>query len=588
MADLLSKFKQFQSSSKGKYSELYNRISQERDFLSGKQWSKEDDKFIAKSRNRVMVNVLSNQINSVSNQYAAFPFTWYTGEASIDQEIDRFFGTDSNRFAVDEALRDCVGHGLGILALGSDTDSSGNEVPVIYSVSDFDRVLLDGDITELDGSDAMEGALIDYRSREWIRVHMGEEFVPGKREKMMVTAASCATLVPIVTYYFLETDGCHMVTFVNERQNGDAQVLPIHRIPIFPVFGEMCWVDGKKSYRGLVDKGMPIQKIVNYSMTQLCERLALSPKPQWKGYLESFKDLDTYYKSAGTGENPIVPAQRLANDKTTVLPLPERCDNSVQYSDVRGIVEGSLGMLSSITGVDSRGLADATSDITATAVNYTAKVFQNNVRHYFSHLRTSFKALGDCVMVLMKHPEYTVEVAQGPENFMEMQVARAELTALMGVVEPNQKRALVNAILKTHPDNDVLAQLFADLNAIPAPTPMEEQAIATAQQMKVAIDQKDKEILQLTSRVEQMQRQLESMDKSYLFDLKKMELEHRYKQEDAILDAQLSQGADAEKAAAETAKAELSAEKEAISLEKEKVKASSEMARSIDAMFGGF
>jgi hypothetical protein len=262
MADLLSKFKQFQSSSKGKYSELYNRISQERDFLSGKQWSKEDDKFIAKSRNRVMVNVLSNQINSVSNQYAAFPFTWYTGEAKIDQEIDRFFGTDSNRFAVDEALRDCVGHGLGILALGSDTDSSGNEVPVIYSVSDFDRVLLDGDITELDGSDAMEGALIDYRSREWIRVHMGEEFVPGKREKMMVTAASCATLVPIVTYYFLETDGCHMVTFVNERQNGDEQVLPIHRIPIFPVFGEMCWVDGKKSYRGLVDKGMPIQKIV--------------------------------------------------------------------------------------------------------------------------------------------------------------------------------------------------------------------------------------------------------------------------------------------------------------------------------------
>lgn len=591
MNELLEKFRKFQSRSKSHFSELHDRIRSERDFLSGKQWDKSDDKFFPKTRKRIMVNVLSNQINSVANQYSAFPFTWYVGDPKIDKEIDDFFSTDSNRFAVDEALRDCVGHGLGVLALGTDTDASGVEVPVIYSVTDFNRILLDPDSTELDGSDAMEGGLIDYRSREWIRVHLGEEYLPSEDATMVVTNASCSTLVPIITYYWLDTDGCHMATFVNDVQQGTEQLLPLHRIPIFPIWGEVTWDGDKKTYCGLCEKGKPIQKVVNYAFTQLVERLALSPKPKWVAYLESFKNLDDYYKRAAYSDNPIIPAQRLANDNKTQLPMPTQVNNNVPFQDVQGIMEGTMGMLSSITGVDSKGLADVENDVTATAVNYTAKVFQNNIRHFFAHLRTSFKALGDCVMIMMGKVGVTVDVAQGPENYMEMQVARQELTALMGVVEPNQKRAIVNAILKTHPDNQILAQLFVELNAQPAPTAMEEQAMQTIQQMKQAIDGKDAQIMQLTAQLEQLKMQVESQDKSYLFDLKKMELEHRYKQEDAILNAQLSQGANTAKAQAEVEKAELGVQKEVVALQREEEKANLQhtetVSKLISGMFGG-
>ena len=587
MNELLEKFKKFQSRSKAHFTELYDRIKSERDFLSGKQWDKTDDKFFPKTRKRMMVNVLSNQFNSVANQYAAYPFTWFTGDAKLDKKVDDFFKIDSNRFAVDEALRDCVAHGLGVLALGTDTDPSGKEVPVIYSVTDFNRILLDPDSTELDGSDAMEGGLIDYRSREWIRVHLGEQYLPAEDAPMLVSDASCSELVPIITYYWLDTDGCHVVTFVNEEQQGDEMVVPLHRIPIFPVWGEVMWDGDKKTYCGLCEKGKPIQKVINYAFTQLVERLALSPKPKWIAYLESFKNLDDYYKRAAYSDNPIIPAQRLANDKTTQLPLPQRADNTIQFNDVQGIMEGTMGLLSSITGVDSKGLADVENDVTATAVNYTAKVFQNNVRHYFSHLRTSFKALGDCVMVMFGFSGVRVDVAQGPENYMEMQVARQELTALMGVVEPNQKRALVNAILKTHPDNEILAQLYVELNSMQAPTAMEEQAMQTIQQMKQAIDGKDQQIMQLTAQLEQLKMQQENQDKSYRFDLLKAQQQHEFKMQEMALQAQLNQGGDAVKAQAEAEKAEMSVEKEAISLEKEKMKAGVQMAQQIDAMFGG-
>ena len=601
--DVLNKFKKFAARSKSAFAEMYERIRSDRSYMSGEgQWTKEDDNFIAPTRNRVTVNVLANQVHSVANKYSSYPFTWYTGDETIDKEIDDFFSEDSNRFATEEALLDCVSFGLGVLCLGTDTTADGRNVPVIYAITDPERVMLDPDSTELDGSDAMEGALVDYRSKEWVRVHMGEEYLPNRKAKPVFDGAfSQPGLIPIVTYYWLDTDGCHVATFVNDveveekDENGEVvdSVLPFMRIPIFPVYGERSWTNSDKViYRGLIAKGKTVQKIVNYSMCQLIERLQLSPKPLFRGYMESFKGYDSYYKKIGSGQNPIAPAQRLANDGKTQLALPEVYNPNIQFADLQNITNGTMNMLSSITGVDSKGLADNESEITATAVMYTSQVFQNNIKHFFSHLRTSFKALGDTVMVLMGYNGLKIDVAQGPEAYMQLQVARQELSSLMGVVEPMQKGAIVNAILRTHPDNEILAQLYAELNAAPQPTQNEIQLQQLVEQMKTAIDNKDQEILALTAQVEAYQRSDKSQDKSHVYELEKMKLEHQYGMEDEILKAQLNQGADAEKEAteaerermrteADARKAALDIESKNISLETQKIKSASEIMNSL-------
>lgn len=601
--DVLNKFKKFAARSKSAFAEMYERIRSDRSYMSGEgQWTKEDDNFIAPTRNRVTVNVLANQVHSVANKYSSYPFTWYTGDQNIDKEIDDFFSEDSNRFATEEALLDCVSFGLGVLCLGTDTTADGRNVPVIYAITDPERVMLDPDSTELDGSDAMEGALVDYRSKEWVRVHMGEEYLPNRKAKPVFDGAfSQPGLIPIVTYYWLDTDGCHVATFVNDveveekDENGEVvdSVLPFMRIPIFPVYGERSWTNSDKViYRGLIAKGKTVQKIVNYSMCQLIERLQLSPKPLFRGYMESFKGYDSYYKKIGSGQNPIAPAQRLANDGKTQLALPEVYNPNIQFADLQNITNGTMNMLSSITGVDSKGLADNESEITATAVMYTSQVFQNNIKHFFSHLRTSFKALGDTVMVLMGHEGQKIDVAQGPEAYMQLQVARQELNSLMGVVEPTQKGAIVNAILRTHPDNEILAQLYAELNSEPQPTQNEIQLQQLVEQMRTAIENKDQEILSLTAQVEAYQRSDKSQDKSHVYELEKMKLEHQYGIEDEILKAQLNQGADAEKEAAEAErermrteadarKAALDIESKNISLETQKIKSASEIMNSL-------
>jgi hypothetical protein len=578
--EIIRKFKRFAARSKEAYSEMYDRIRKDRAFMSGEnQWSSEDDSFVEKTRNRIVVNVLSNQAHSVANRYSNYSYIWSTGDPKIDKEIDDFFAEDSNRFATEEALLDSVCFGLGVMALGTDTTADGRDVPVLYAIDDLERVMLDPDASELDYSDAVETALIDYRSKEWIRIHMGEQYVPEKRAKPVFTGAFCQKdLVPIITYYYLDTDGCHVATLVNDIlvEEETPTVLPIKRIPVFCVFGEKTWVDDKKIYQGLVAKGKTVQKVVNYCMLQLLDRLALSPKPQWRGYMESFKNYDSYYKRAGRGINPIIPAQRLANDKTSILPLPEPFQPRIEFADLQGIIDGTMNMMTSITGVDTKGLADSEGEITATAVMYTSQVFANNVKHFFSHLKTAFKSCGDVCMTLMGHAGVKISVVQGPEDQMQNQVARAELSALMGVVEPNQKRAIVNAILKTHPDNEILAELYADLNSIPQPTEMEMQAQQLIEQMKKAIDDKDQEILSLTQQLEEIQRSDQQQDKDQFFQLKKMELEHQYAVEDEILKAQLNQGLDADRAAIEAQREEIKleadAERAAIEAESGKMK----------------
>jgi len=592
--EIIRKFKKFAARSQEAYSEMYDRIREDRQFMSGHtQWTKNDDAFIEETRNRITCNVLSNQTHSVANKYSTFPYVWYTGEADIDREIDDFFSEDSNRFATEEALLSTVSFGLGIMALGSDTTADGREVPVIYSIDDLERCLLDPDAESLDYSDAMETALVDYRSNEWIRVHMGEQYVPDKRSKPVFTGAfGKKDLIPIITYYYLDTDGCHSVTLVNDivvtgvdeegNETVEDTVLPIKRIPVFPVFGEATWNENEqKVYQGLIAKGKTVQRIVNYCMVALVDRLALSPKPQWRGYMESFKNYDKYYKQAGSGRNPIIPAQRLANDKTTQLPLPEPYQPKIEFADLQGIIDGTMNMMTSITGVDTKGLADNEGEITATAVMYTSQVFQNNVKHFFSHLRTSFKALGDTCMVLMGHAGQKISIAQGPEASMQNQIARAELTALMGSVEPNQKRAIVNAILKTHPDNEILAQLYAELNSMQAPTEMEMQAQMLLQQMKETIEKKNEEIMSLTQQLEEYRRSNQSQIRSYEFELLKQRQAHEFKMEELAVEKELEAGADAGKLAADADKAQLDVENKAIDLEIKKTQANTETTKAI-------
>lgn len=554
--EIIDRFRDFRDRSKQQFAENYDSMREDRAFLNGDgQWSSKDSKFVQKSRYRQTVNVVSNNVNSVVNQYSLFGFTFYTGEPEEDRILDAFMKRPGNSVAASEGLKNSASLGLGVMVMGVEK----NGLPCIYSIQDFNRLILDPESTELDGSDMVEGALIDYRGRRWVELNYGPEYLPGEREQNIVPCRK--NMVPIVTYFVLEEGGCHVYTLINNHAE-DSGVLPIDRVPIFPIYGERYFDDdGDMHWTGMVAKGRSIQKVVNLSFTNLAERLSISPRPQWMGTVEAFKGLDNYYKDAATGNNPIVPYNRKTADGKEELKPPQRFDQSVQYEDVAGIIGNTLSLMGSVTGVDSHGLVDQNTMKTATEINYAAETFSTNIRHYMVHLQASMKSLGE-VLGVMLGLEGQVKVCQGPMEYLGLKQARAEIVQLIQVAEPNQKPALIDALIQTYPDNPTMGRLYAALHAVKAPTPMEMEMQQTVELMRQAIQEKDRQIKEMDSQLKYLEQMQQDQGKNREFELVKMQLQHQYGQEDEILKAQLSSGTDAEKAAIE-------AEREGMKLEAE-------------------
>ena len=557
---IVDKFRDFRDRSKRQFDGNYSTMREDRAFLNGEtQWNSKDSKFVQRSRYRQTVNVISNNVNSVVNQYSLFGFTFYTGNPEEDQILDRFMKMPGNSVCSSEALKNSASLGLGVMAIGFEK----NGLPCIYSIQDFNRIVLDPESVELDGSDMVEGALIDYRGKRWVELNYGYEYVPGERENNIVPCRK--GMVPIITYFVLEEQGCHVYTLINNRAE-DSGILPIDRIPIFPVYGERYFDDdGDMHWTGMVAKGRSIQKIVNLSVTQLAERLALSPKAQFMGTVDAFKNLDNYYKDAGSGNNPILPYNRMDKDRKVELQAPVRMDNTVQFQDISGIIGNTLGIMSSVTGVDSHGLVDQNTMKTATEINYAAETFSTNIRHYMVHLQASMKALGESLGVLLGI-EGQVKVCQGPMEYLGLKQARAEIVQLIQVAEPNQKQSLIDALIETYPDNPTMAKLYARLHSVPAPTQMEMEMQQTVELMKQKIESDQQVMQQMDQQIKYYEQQANNNDKNIQLELTKLQLNHEYDMENTILKAQLDQGVDANRAAIEEQRAVNKLESEAQSI----------------------
>lgn len=569
---IVDRFRDFRDRSKKQFDENYDAMRADRAYLNGEtHWDKKDSRYVSKARYRQTINVIKNNTNSVVNQYSLFPYTFYVGIPEQDQLFDGLMKRGGNSVASSEALRSSVSLGLGVLCMGMENDG----LPCIYSINDFNRIILDPESVELDGSDMTEAALIDYRGRRWVELNYGPEYLPGDRETNIVPCRQ--GMIPIITYFVLEEEGCHVYTLINNHAE-DSGVLPISRVPVFPVYGERWFDDdGDMHWSGLVEKARSIQKIVNLSVTQLAERLSISPKAQWRGTVAAFKGLDNYYKDAGQGNNPIVPY----NDKDEItgekLDPPERFDSQVQFGDLTEITGNVLNLMGSVTGVDSHGLVDQGTQKTATEISYAAESFSTNIRHFMVNLMASMRALGECLGAMLGIEEQ-VKIAQGPIEYMGLKQARAEIVQLIQVAEPNQKPALIDALIQTYPDNPTMANLYARLHSIPAPTPMEAQMQQTIEMMKQKIDTDAQQMQEMDKQIKYYETETRNSDKNIQLELTKMQYQHEAKMEEMALQAQLDGNQSAAQVQADTIKAQAEIEKQAIGLELAERKARTDIA----------
>lgn len=587
--EAIRSFHDFETRASASRETQIENIKEDRAVLSGDQWSKADNRKMGRGFVKRTINVTSNAVNAVVNNYIGFPYAYFSGDSELDGLLSAWLKTKSNERAVKEALFGSVAFGLNYICIGTDTvsDNQGSmEIPVVYTVPDIENVYFDPDSTELDGSDAIEAAIVELRSKNYIKAKYGEEFTErtGLMPFVNVSRNKNENTMAIVTYYKVEDGICNCYRMLGDKFLQEPVSTGLDRVPVIPVYGEQTWDDNDIIYQGIVRKATPIQRLINICFTQLGERMAQAPKPIFWTVPEAVEGFTEGIKTIQYNVNPLAFYNDRSADGKRELPAPIRMDNKVEFGDLTGIISSNLELMASITGVDSRGMFDNKTELTATEVLSSEKQYQTNIRHYFDNLRYSFKSMGEMILKLFGYGEVSLEVTQGPDEQMQRQVARNELITLAGIVPDQQKSALVDGILLSSGQNAILRDTYSRLHQIPAPTAMEDEMAMTIDQMKAAIEERDAKMQEMQQQLDFYEKSTVETDKNNQNQLLQKEIDHRYKQEDMILQAQLDQGLDANKAMADAQKSEMELEKQAIQLDTTRVKAAAEQTKAMASM----
>lgn len=588
--EVIELWKDFESRATAKRSTQISRIKEDREFISGDQWDRDDSRLIAASRPRRTINVLANSVNSTANSYANYPYKWFSDNPEVDAAADAFLKSGGNARAAYDALFSSVAFGLGYFALGSEsiTDESGEsvEIPALYSVDKVENVYFDPDSVEIDGRDAVEAAIVEFRSKNYIQAKYGSEWVTSKGVRPVVNVSGNIDpdMMCIVTYFRLEDGKCSVYRLLNHDFLEEPSQLDLERVPIFPVYGERSWDGDEIIWQGIVRKGAPIQKILNYAFTQLAERMAQAPKPAFLTTPQAVEGYDEGYRNFANNMNPLLLWNATSDDGKTANEKPQRMDNSVQFGDITQIISANLELLSTITGVDAKGLTDGSPQVTATEVIYNERQTQQTIRHFYANLRDTFKAVGEAVVRLIGFGVVNLDVIQGPSEYMEKQVARQELASLAAIVPEAEKMKMIDGILLSHGDNPIIRNVFGALHSQPQPTDIERQAFDTVEKMKAAIGEKDAQIAELQRQLEQWKQFSENGDKSTQAKFAEMQLKHQQDLESMAFKAQLDAGKDAEKAQMETMSRQMELEKQAAELDAANAKANAEIIKAFGSI----
>ena len=508
---IIDDFNEFEENSRNKWRDLFEDIKDARSYMAGEQYYDDDKNMLGPDRIKSKINIVQNSVRTIVNSYLPHQYKWTTSDNELTNIGNEFMNNPDNITATIEALTNSVSTGLGVIVVSNDIDFDGSIKTIMYSVPDVTSVLLDPNIVKLNGTDQEKCAIIELKPVEFIKDEYGFDMVNDKPMVDISIPYDHKKFMALVTYYVKnkETRNIDVFKLLNNKVIEYTE-LQMTYIPVIPVFGEQTWQDDDKvTYQGIVKQLKPIQRLVNYSYTQLLERLSRAPKNTWCASSESIEGFEQYYKNADKSLNPLLLYNEWTADHKNQLKAPERISNEIQYADVSGILNNSLGLTNTIVGIPNTGLETEVTK-TATEVLTNEKTFNNNIRCYIQHLRYSLQVVGMCVFEFITNRKLfgilKIDMCEGPDAAMKKQEARIQLQQYATLItSDDDKRKLLIAEANIESDNEYITEFKNSLGHVPSKEELQAQQLI--QQANQKIQELNGQNLELQKQVNELQMQ---------------------------------------------------------------------------------
>lgn len=471
--EIIQEVKDFAKKAAENDKDFYDRVRSDRAFEAGEQWGDNDEKNRGKNRAKLTINLCNVFVNAVVNPFNAKPFKFkavHKHDMFAEQValLNGYLTSVQNDFATNESntqcLHDAVTTGIGF-AYATIEEVNGERRIRYFHVEDQTMVIVDPNARGIALEESERIAVVDFMDYEVAKERFGEDVVDtGEPEKARLTNFGSCWEVPkdnvaVITYF--RKDGHNVEYF---RLCGDHIVdygvyEGLEYLPVFAFTGDRIWLKKKRTFAGIIRKIKAQQRTINYSQSQLIERLAKSPKGFFVGYDESFEGYEKGYQNAGYAQNMVLKGNLWDQTKKLQLPLPTYQQPVVQTEDLQAVINASINQMSVATGISPNGIVEQnlTDQKTATEVLLRTKSSQSNISNYISHAKESIRIAGNviahlCVMLYgleLPKGSYDIVVEEGCVSLTKMEEDREKLLALAQIVPESFKPLISQRIVKT-------------------------------------------------------------------------------------------------------------------------------------------
>lgn len=455
-----------------------------------------------------------------------------TDNNDTQKEIDNYEADSDSKTAYIEGVGRGFVCGAGYYVLGVETDELTGKNKILGEfITRQASVAFDPNAQAVDGSDAEQGAIVNYISLTKAKRLYGDGIVPLDYPNSQPTLSfvdvgqwpNLANKIQIVTYYRkkdVQVKGEKRTIVEWFKICGSAIIdggeLPIRYIPIVRFAGFATFRNGDVIYTGIIDKTFSLQLGINIAYSTMVERAGRSVKANYIVNVDAVDGLDEYYKKMNEDDSLLV---MYKGDKP-----PIQIQESFVTSDLSEMIANTRNLLSDVVGIPLTGINGINeSNKTATEVLQQQANAESNVASIYNNAYKATRTIGRIVIQLITggaNLPFTLE--NGPAIISQNMKKRQELAMVANLLPENLKPLLALRYVDTIKSDqseeikaDIIANLPTELKLV-SDQPTDPAAIHELRRMQAVCDGLVEQLETIKAENEDLKKQYESAEMSLL------------------------------------------------------------------------
>lgn len=529
--DIIQQCNEFLGRSSRRYSATLSRATSDMNRYSGQFWDDDFKKQYRTGENRIYLTLNNWNVicNAIASPMSASP--WHTelkdrtGEnGQIQDAIDTIEARNDVKSSYLDAFRKCVLSGCGFVVVSTDLDElTGEPIITLESVKHLKSVALDPNVNTVDGSDAEEGAIINFIGLRKARRLYGDDVAPFDfpRTAPLLNLSGLQQWgcpedqIAIVSYYTKENDGVHYYKICGNKVVED-NILPIKYIPIIRFAGNEIYEGNEINYDGIVRQTIDLELGANQAYSTLIERCGRSVKASYLMHVSAADGTEKSIANANKSDSAVV---FWAGEHE-----PKPIIESFQTGDLQSVITTTRTLMEDVVGVPLTGIPGQTPEKTATEILRQQTSKESNTANYFNNAFTATNTIAKLFIELLTGgTDLRYSLENGPSVITRNMKNRQILTALSAICPDEMKGLLAVYFAKTIEDDvgkSVTANFIANLP--PSIRYMGEQsnadpiALHQLEQMRVTLDGAMGQLDEVMAQNADLQKQLDAANMSLL------------------------------------------------------------------------